>query len=470
MATSTSSPHLEVPSVVMDLQSVKQQELLDIIDGLRARGLGSLVELPQLVVCGDQSSGKSSVLEALSGIPFPKKDNVCTRFATEVILRREEKKSFRGSIVPSNDRTDGDLDQASELIIEISDYADFKDLFRKAQEIITPENVPFSKSVLKVEISGPDKPQLTLVDVPGLFHSALGSQTIADVGLVSDLVNDYMKNENSIILAIVSAGYDCNNQVILQRVRRFDKNGTRTLGIVTKPDLLARNSEREKYYIDVSRNEKVPFHFGWHVLKNIDTDRPQSSPGDRDEQEDAFFQESAFGNLPSNTKGVASLRTRLSKILFHHIRTKLPEVLTSIKSQTIQAEAARDKIGPGRTTVQEQKNFLIDLSDKFQQICRSAVRGDYDHPFLRDDPNGEKRLCAYVMEKHVLFAEDIRKNGSKWKVVEERTPERQRDPRVRTRDEAILEVRNVLKANRGCEVWNHSLRLYCLFARAPRLT
>jgi hypothetical protein len=66
------------------LQSADQRKVMDIVDKLRRTGLSGVVELPQLVVCGDQSSGKSSVLEAITEIPFPRKENLCTRFATEV--------------------------------------------------------------------------------------------------------------------------------------------------------------------------------------------------------------------------------------------------------------------------------------------------------------------------------------------------------------------------------------------------
>lgn len=67
-----SSPGIQLPSI-QALQSADQMELLDIVDSLRAEGLGEITALPQLIVCGDQSSGKSSVLEAISGIPFPRK-------------------------------------------------------------------------------------------------------------------------------------------------------------------------------------------------------------------------------------------------------------------------------------------------------------------------------------------------------------------------------------------------------------
>ncbi len=96
----TVSTSLELPSA-QALQTTEQMELLDIVDSLRAQGLGEITALPQLIVCGDQSSGKSSVLEAISGIPFPRQENLCTRFATEVILRRAPKDSISVSIVPS---------------------------------------------------------------------------------------------------------------------------------------------------------------------------------------------------------------------------------------------------------------------------------------------------------------------------------------------------------------------------------
>ena len=79
---------LETTSSLEGLQSVEQRNVLNIIDQLRKCGLESTLSLPQLVVCGDQSAGKSSVLEALTEVPFPRNDNLCTRFATEIILRR----------------------------------------------------------------------------------------------------------------------------------------------------------------------------------------------------------------------------------------------------------------------------------------------------------------------------------------------------------------------------------------------
>ena len=83
------------------LQSSVQAELLDQIDKLRSKGVSRDISLPRLVVCGDQSSGKSSVLEAISQVAFPVNDGLCTRFVTEVCLRRSSKESATVKILPA---------------------------------------------------------------------------------------------------------------------------------------------------------------------------------------------------------------------------------------------------------------------------------------------------------------------------------------------------------------------------------
>lgn len=91
----------------LGLQSPRTSERLNIIDRVRANGVGDHVALPQLVVCGDQSSGKSSVLEGISGIPFPRQDGLCTRFATEIILRHEPgAQRATAMIIPRASRTE----------------------------------------------------------------------------------------------------------------------------------------------------------------------------------------------------------------------------------------------------------------------------------------------------------------------------------------------------------------------------
>ncbi len=81
-------------------------KLLDVTDRLRDLGLDRHLPLPQLVVCGDQSSGKSSVLESISGVKFPVNEGLCTRFATKVVLRRSAAEAGSVSIEPGESASD----------------------------------------------------------------------------------------------------------------------------------------------------------------------------------------------------------------------------------------------------------------------------------------------------------------------------------------------------------------------------
>lgn len=93
----------------LGLQSSRTSQRLNQIDRVRANGVGDHVALPQLVVCGDQSAGKSSVLEGISGIPFPREDGLCTRFATEIVMRHSQQENrMTATITPHSAREDGD--------------------------------------------------------------------------------------------------------------------------------------------------------------------------------------------------------------------------------------------------------------------------------------------------------------------------------------------------------------------------
>ena len=453
------SNDLKLPSL-QRLQSAEQMELLDAVDSLRACGLSEIVALPQLIVCGDQSSGKSSVLEAISGIPFPRQDSLCTRFATEVILRRATKDEIAVSIVPGKDRAQADCDRLLRFRHELKTKEDFSRLFEIARDAmgLSSTGKSFSNDVLRVEFCGPSQPQLTLVDLPGLIHSETKSQTAGDVKLVHNLVSQYLESPRSIILAVVSAKNDIGNQIILHRARQVDPEGHRTLGIITKPDLLAKGSKSEEAFIALARNDEVKFSLGWHVVKNLDSAVNATQQDIRDQQETLFFQESSFNCLPVHTVGITFLRGRLSKVLFNQIRTELPQLVEDIQTQIVAAKILRDKLGPSRSKIEDQRSFLISLSQSFQTICRDAVKGDYDHDFFQSDSNPERRLCANVMNMHFNFAKNMRKNGANWLVEDGNAG----SDKYRSREEAIKEACILLKKSRGREVRRKSYIHRCL--------
>ncbi|KAL7940617.1 P-loop containing nucleoside triphosphate hydrolase protein [Trichoderma barbatum] len=162
---------IKTEGMAQSLQSKDHKDLLDVIDRLRSKGISRYIDLPQIIVCGDQSSGKSSAMEAISGLSFPTKDNLCTRFATEVVLRRSTTSSIRVSIFPSHDRPDPEKATLGNFAYSGNDLniGQIVEDARLAMGLQGSGGKVFSKDVLRIEISGPTQPHLTMVDLPGLI-------------------------------------------------------------------------------------------------------------------------------------------------------------------------------------------------------------------------------------------------------------------------------------------------------------
>ena len=161
-----SDPNTVTTRSLQALQSDGQRKIMDIVDRLRRTGLSGVVSLPQLVVCGDQSSGKSSVLEAITEIPFPRKENLCTRFATEIILRRNPTSTIKIAINPDKNRPEHEQKELRSFNRTITDFSQLPVVIEDATdamglgEVGSAKSRAFSRDVLTIEICGPDRPQL----------------------------------------------------------------------------------------------------------------------------------------------------------------------------------------------------------------------------------------------------------------------------------------------------------------------
>lgn len=443
------------------LQTGDHLKLLDEIDKLRSQGISHYVSLPQLVVCGDQSSGKSSVLEATSGISFPTKDTLCTRFATEVILRKATATSVSVRIVPSQIRSEAECSRLSQFREILDDLKEFSAVVDRAKAVmgISATTSAFSNDVLRVEISGPDRPSLTIVDLPGLIHSENKVQSSADVALVSEMVRGYMQNPRSIILAIVSAKNDYANQIILKLAKEVDKSGHRTLGIITKPDTLSVGSESEAAFVDLAKNEDVAFRLGWHVLKNRSYETRDISPEERNATEAEFFSAGVWKDLPRSMVGITPLQARLSKVLLNQIKAELPTLVEDIQNGVADATKHLEKLGEKRVTVDEQRLFLLRIGQSFQALVKAAVDGIYVDPFfgeLSSDKGDSKRLRAVIQNMNVDFAEEVRTQGHRRRIVDHKRSAtkdgKKRRSKSITRDEYESEIVDLLKRNRGKEL------------------
>lgn len=395
------------------LGSTDHIRLLDAVDELRALGLGDHLDLPQLIVCGDQSSGKSSILSALSGFPFPVKDNLCTRFATEVILRRGPGKSIAVEIHPANDRSDEEkarlkafdrsLDDMQKLPTIIEDAGNAMNLGRSGNA--------FSEDRLRLTLTAPDIIQLTIVDLPGLIHSPNKKQNVEDISMISNLVNRYMKQERSIILAIVSAKYDHAIQAVIERSREIDPLGRRTLGIITKPDKLDEGSGSEEAFIGLAKNESHHFDLGWHVVRNLgENENPATT--NRDETERAFFRDTKWCSVDPARTGIEALQEHLSHILFFQIKRELPKLIKEIGFKLAASRRELEKLGPSRLTAQEQRRYLLDVFSKCQKKCCAGCDGQYEDPmFDAVEAPPAVRLRAIERNDTEQFCRDFAKTG-----------------------------------------------------------
>ncbi|KAK8113072.1 hypothetical protein PG984_013598 [Apiospora sp. TS-2023a] len=437
------------------LQSQDHKDLLDVIDTLRSQGLSRFVDLPQIIVCGDQSSGKSSVLEAISGMSFPTKDTLCTRFATELILRRNPSVGISVSIHPGPDRSPKEK-QNLEAFSYTHDDLDIGEAIEQAKEAMGLDggDAVFSADVLRVEVSGPTQPHLTIVDLPGLFLAGNKDQSEADAKLVESLVLSYMKKPRSIILAVVSAKSDFALQQVTRHARVLDPQGVRTLGLITKPDTLDEGSDSERFYMELAQNKDVQFRLGWHVLRNRNYAERDVSTDERDEIEEDFFSKGVWTVLDASQLGVAALKIRLSHVLRDQILQQLPSVLSDVSAGAQHCKEKLAKLGADRTGIPEQRRYLLKASTEFLNLMKAATDGVYTHAFFVS-PDGDaahtKRLRAVVQNTLYEFAQQMRTEGHARTIEDDQVGDNPDDRRI-SRSNYIDEVKVLMKESRGREL------------------
>ncbi|KAI8945016.1 P-loop containing nucleoside triphosphate hydrolase protein [Xylaria longipes] len=412
-------------TVSLDLEAIEQlggerKALLDTIDDLRKLGIGRFVDLPQIIVVGDQSSGKSSVLEAISRVRFPIKDGLCTRFATELVLRTDPHTKIHVQIQPASGLADIDYEFDETKF----DTDDLPRIIEEAKARLLRNNARFSEDVLRVEIRSPEVPHLTLVDLPGFYHSESDEQHADGLQIVDRLVETYMARKNSIILAIVSARNSFVMQKVLAKVKGHDKNLQRTLGIVTKPDVLIPDSEDEEKFIRLAKNQEKSYQLalGWHVLRNRSEKEIALSPAERDSKENEFFDSGIWSAIPSNNRGIDTLRKKLANILLDHVRKNLDTLIQDIQDNLNNRKRTLDRLGGPRSSPSQLRAHLDNIASQFQLLSLRAIEGNYSDEFFGGlfpespsssiDDDRVRKLRALVRDLNRTFSYVLATRGS----------------------------------------------------------
>ncbi|PVH71731.1 putative dynamin GTPase [Cadophora sp. DSE1049] len=451
------------------------------LEGTSTIYMGSIPPVPPWSRdCGDQSAGKSSVLEGITGIPFPRQDGVCTKFATEIILHHhEEEARIAATVIPHASRNKSQRERFQAYHRVLSDFSELPGVITEAGALMrlrgsgVDDGLTFSEDVLRIEVIGKTGLHLTVVDLPGLISVASEEQTEEDVQLIGRLVDSYLESSRTIILAVVQANNDIANQGIIQRARKFDRAGQRTVGIITKPDLINKGTEA-RIALLAKNLDTTKLKLGYFLLKNPSPAQLEAgiTLDERKRQELEFFSSPAWKEhrLDPTRLGVTALREYLQELLDGHIERELPKVRSEIKSLLASTEAQLATLGEDRPSTAHMRMFLTRRCMEFHGLVQSALDGNYherDADFFRK--HHTTRLRAEVHRLNGSFATEMRENGQKRKLAvlapsdcsdQESESDSEDGPLLVTQEEFHKWVKETYLRTRGRELpgnYNHVL-------------
>jgi len=297
------------------------KKMIEIRSLLQRVGQSSSVSLPSIVVIGSQSSGKSSVLEAIVGHEFlPKGSNMITRRPIELTLVND-----------ANARVDyGEFPDLG--LNKVTDFSMIQKTLTELNQSV-PESECVSDDPIRLTIHSPRVPDLSLIDLPGYIQVAGRNQPRELKRKISELCDKYIRGPN-IILAISAADTDLANSTALQASRRVDPRGERTIGVITKMDLVDPDKGT-----DILNDKQYPLRLGYvGVISKLPT---QTGLFRREtgnllagitRNEKAYFNNhpAQFGPEAGVSTGTITLRKKLMQVLEQQMSSKLSETTDAI--------------------------------------------------------------------------------------------------------------------------------------------
>ncbi|OCK82094.1 hypothetical protein K432DRAFT_424417 [Lepidopterella palustris CBS 459.81] len=415
------------------LSQIRVKLVDDLRELFRQRKIGEDIQLPRIIVCGSQSCGKSSVLEAISRLSFPRGRGLCTTFPIEVRLREGPPSAAKLRIPEIKFKKDLDcLEDFGKAVEEA------KKALRDHHKCKAGETKIFNEK-LTVELSRPDFQTLTIVDLPGLINSRNPGQSKKDIDVISDMVRSYMKDSETIILAVMSAANDGAVQHILEMAHGEDRSGKRTIGVITKPDLVMPGFKLEEEWLRYACNETDYKFSHWHVVRNRDNGETFDL-SERDKREAEFFDSKKHTiwkqTLSKDQLGIRNLVNKLCAVLEEHIRINLPKVHNSLLKKLEKCQAELVALGKPRDSNDARRDYLFQISRNFEDIVKAATNGRYNdshhNEFFKDL---SLRLRAIVSNHSKHFARFMLQNGHKYE--ESSGSEKQGDQEARPMQQEI---------------------------------
>lgn len=358
--------------------------LLDCVDKLRnLKVTQEGIQLPTIVVVGDQSSGKSSVLESLAGISLPRGQGICTR--VPLIMRLQSHNTpqaemtleFNGKIIST------DEDRVADAIAVATE-----EIAGRSKGI---SNIPLTLTVKKSGV-----PDVTMVDLPGITRVPVHGQPEDIYEQVSSIIMEYIKPEESIILNVLSATVDFSTCESIRMSQKVDKTGERTLAVVTKPDRAP-----EGLYEKVTADD-VNIGLGYVVVRN--RVGVESYEDARAEESLLFQTHPLLSKISKSMVGIPVLAQKLVQIQASIISKCLPDIVRKVNEKLNSSLSELKKMPQNLTSIGEAtRAFLQVLSSAKESLKKIFIRGEFDE-FPEDK---QKHCTARLVEMFDQYASDL---------------------------------------------------------------
>lgn len=373
-------------------QQTSLEDLIPVVNKLQdlvfnTIGLDTL-DLPQVVVVGSQSSGKSSVLENIVGRDFlPRGTGIVTR--RPLILQLVHVESDSSSV---------ELAEYGEFLhIPGQQFYSFDEIRREIEREtarLAGANKGINKLPINLKIFSPHVLNLTLVDLPGVTKVPIGDQPTDIEKQTKELVLEYISKPNSLILAVTPANQDLVNSESLKLARHVDPKSKRTIGVLTKLDLMDRGTNA----LEILSGNVYPLKLGFIGVVNRSQQDIQDSKSldDSLSAERLFFESHPAYRSISHKCGTSYLAKMLNQTLMAHIRERLPDIkarLNTLIGQTEQELAAFGKTQDW--TEQSQGPLILHLMTKFAGTFVASIDGS-------SSEISTKELCGGARIYHIF--------------------------------------------------------------------
>ncbi|KAF9331904.1 hypothetical protein BG006_005245 [Podila minutissima] len=354
--------------------NAEYQSVNDKINKFHSLGLTHKLSIPQMAIIGDQSSGKSSVLEAITKLSFPRDKEMCTRFATRVNMRRNS--ALTEDMLSA--RIEGeDAFNARHKVVESP--MTFQGVIKDAMSVIC-NNSQISDKVLELTLSGPAQFPLTLIDLPGFISTTSDGQDKTLPDTISSINLRYITDPRTVILAVVNASVDLNTSRALREAAVHDPEGERTIPIVTKPDRIESGLISD--WIEVILNKRKTMKLGYLVMRNMSYEQNTLSWEDSCVEEDKFFASDLWNAVSTDRKGRKSVKRFLGNLLYEHVSRELPALKREVDAALDTYKRDLKEMGAPIADTNEARENLTLATLKLQPRVIGFLNADYDHDYI----------------------------------------------------------------------------------------